>query len=213
MRAMQTSSGHQHTSTENTFHHGASAAHADVHGNAADAAIRRMSAEGAQAGHEPFPVGTELWVHRPLGYHHAGIYVGNGEVVQVHAEPVDVVRAGLRHPGASFPVHIDRVPMADFAKGAEVKLGPDGTAHNPQLAVERALSKVGSTWQYNVLTHNCQHFTSWCITGHAVSQEAQAFENALHKVADLPSQAGHGIVNGVENLAHGVNNALHHLHW
>ncbi len=210
--ARQTHSGFQHGPAEQSFHSNQSAALAEVHGHAADAAIRRMAAEGQQSENEPFPPGTEVWVHRSLGYHHAGVYVGNGEVVQVHGEPMDAMK-GLKHASVSVPVSIDRVPLAQFAKGGHVQIGPAGTAHDPRVAVERALSKVGSTWEYNVLTHNCQHFASWCITGKEVSPEAQAFERACARVLDAPGEAAREVLHGAENVVHGIGSALHRLHW
>ena len=171
-----------------------------------------MAAEGQEPENDPFPPGTEVWVHRSLGYHHAGVYVGNGEVVQVHGEPLTVLK-GLKHATGTFPVQIDRVPLADFAKGGHVTVGPAGTAHDPQISMERALSKVGSTWDYNVLNHNCQHFASWCITGKEVSPEAQAFERACHAIAHAPADAANGVVHGVQHAIHGIGNTLHHLHF
>lgn len=37
-------------------------------------------------------------------------------------------------------------------------------------AVERALSRVGERG-YSLTSWNCEHFTSWCATGVAVSQQ------------------------------------------
>src|SRR5947207_13268459 len=64
--------------------------------DAGDAAVRRM----AQSANDPVPPGTEVYTSRPIGpvtYHHAGVYVGNGEVVHVHATVSQAWKNLLHH--------------------------------------------------------------------------------------------------------------------
>ena len=183
--------------------------HSDAHAKSGDAAALRMSG-GPTPGADPYPVGTELFVHRPLGYSHSGVYVGNGEVVQVAGEPVNLVKA-LLHGHDTFETVINKVPLAVFAKGDAVTIGPSGTAANPGQAVQRALSQVGKPWLYDALKHNCQHFSSWCITGSETSPQANAILAVVQRLAKEEQAATNTVKKDVQNAETGVKNFLHHL--
>jgi Domain of unknown function (DUF4157) len=71
---------------------------------------------------EPFPVGSEVWVKRSLGYHHAGVYIGNNEMVHVFAEPMGAAKALLE--GKPI-VNVVRTPMDTFSR-RRVGLGGGG---------------------------------------------------------------------------------------
>ncbi len=136
-------------------------------------------------GAEQFEPGTEVWAQR-VGYHHAGVYVGNGEVVHVHAEPAEVMAA---HAQGKAPVQIERTSIDEFANGAAVKAGPNKTTMVGAKAVKRALAKEGSTWAYDPQEHNCQHFSSWVVTGSASSPEGAKFKAAAAMAGANPHAA------------------------
>jgi hypothetical protein len=160
-------------------------------------------------------------VHRPWGYHHSCVYIGGGEVVQVSAEPTQMVGA-LLHGRDHFPTQVQRVSLAQFARGDAPRIGPCGTAPDPQVAIQRALSMVGQPWDYNPLTHNCQHFSSWCVTGVATSPEAESIARAFGEIGRAPANvagavehgvggAAHGVGQAAGNVAHGIGAAVSHL--
>jgi hypothetical protein len=172
-------------------------------------------AEGKQqAGNDPVPPGTEIWVQRPLGYHHAAIYVGNGEVVEVQSEPQDAARELLEH--GQLLASVQRVPLAAFLKGGALQPGPDAPAFPPDVVVQRAMSRVGEPWPYNPVTHNCQHFASWCVSGSSNSPEAEAFEGAVQNLAQklgtgarqLGQQAGQAAEGALHSAEQGASGLL-----
>ena len=174
------------------------------------AAVRRMA-------NDPVPPGTEVWVHRALGYHHSGVYVGNGEVVQCHEEPIHGAEQILLHGHAV--AHIDKVSLSTFAKGGAVVQGPTHATFSHEEIIQRALSRVGEKWNYDVVNHNCQHFSSEVVSGHADSLERDKFMALLKRV----EKPGQGIAGGVkdaagevgevaQNAGKSVGGLLHHLH-
>ena len=205
----------QHDSSANTATFDQQTAHAASHTVEAQqaagaAAVKRMAGD-------PVPPGTEVWVHRSLGYHHAGVYVGNGEVVQVHAEPVHAAEQVALHGHCNALV--DKVSLSAFAKGGTVIQGPTHPTFSHDQIIQRALSHVGQTWKYNLLNHNCQHFASEVVSGHADSAEKDRFFAILQQVEN---RAG-GLAGGAKELAgeagqvaqnagKAVGGFLHHLH-
>jgi hypothetical protein len=153
------------------------------------------------AANEPYPPGTEVWVPRTGGYHHAAVYIGNQEVVHVFAEPMGAAKALLE--GKPI-VNVLRSPLSTFLDGASIsstKKGPSVEKFSHDQIVQRALSHVGQAWSYNPLTHNCQHFTSSVVDGVAVSPEAQAIEDAFKK---LPGKIEHEVAQGASHLASSI---------
>jgi lecithin:retinol acyltransferase len=60
---------------------------------------------------------------------------------------------------------------ADFARGRPTRVvGRGATDADRALAVQRALSRVGERG-YSLIGGNCEHFTTWCATGVAASQQ------------------------------------------
>lgn len=183
---------------------------ADAQRAAGAAAVKRMAGD-------PVPPGTEIWVHRSLGYHHSGIYVGNGEVVQVHEEPLKAAEQILLHGHCT--AHIDKVSLHSFSKGNAVTQGPAHPAFSPDVVIQRALSHLGQSWNYNLINHNCQHFSSEVVSGHADSPEEDKFLALMNRV-EKPAQGVAGGVDQVadkagqvaQNAGHAIGGLLHHLH-
>jgi Lecithin retinol acyltransferase len=58
-----------------------------------------------------------------------------------------------------------------FTRGRPARVtGPDLTPAERDLAVQRALSRVGER-RYSLTANNCEHFATWCATGIAISQQ------------------------------------------
>lgn len=99
---------------------------------------------------------------RRCGYWHHGIYAGDGRVVHY---------AGLSKSGRGGPV--EEISLEMFASGRElVLLNNSFSSYRASEIVVRARSRLGERG-YNVLTNNCEHFCSWCLTGHSHSAQVE----------------------------------------
>lgn len=102
-------------------------------------------------------VGSLLYVDMFLGAaEHSGIYVGDGEVVELGGDG-----------------RVRKVPASRFLDDGSLKMtaisiyvsSHDGHGMGSEQVAQRALSKVGSHRDYNVLTDNCHRFCIGCMTG------------------------------------------------
>ena len=108
---------------------------------------------------DDIPVGAHIVTPR-FGYEHHGIYVGGGRVVHY---------AGLSRTLRGGPV--EEVDLDAFLGGRELRIQPSSWARfAPAAVVERARSRVGEN-RYRVTTNNCEHFCSWCLSGHSRSEQ------------------------------------------
>ena len=109
----------------------------------------------------------------PIRYMHHGIDVGDGTVV--HARPDD---AGRLFGGG----RIVRTSFAEFADGAPVDVVTEPAAVFPrEEIVARALAHVGREG-YCPVFDNCEHFATWCATGHWASRQIEAVVATLGRV-------------------------------
>ncbi len=102
-------------------------------------------------------VSSLLYVDMFLGAaEHSGIYVGNGEVVELGGDG-----------------RVRKVPAKRFLNDGSLKMtaisiyvsSHDGHGMGSEQVAQRALSQVGSRRKYNVLTDNCHRFCIACMTG------------------------------------------------
>ena len=88
-------------------------------------------------------------------FRHFGAEIADGAIVD----------NTLRHGYRRLESH------ADFARNRLTWVLPsDATAEERAEAARRAESKIGHR-AYNLLWNNCEHFSSWCTTDIAVSQQ------------------------------------------
>ncbi len=100
--------------------------------------------------------GCHLAVDRTL-YSHHGIYAGNGRVI-AHLKDRGVIEYSMR----------------EFAEGGEIYViehGRDQIYSYPQ-ALQRAREQIGQDG-YLLLSRNCEHFATWCLTGKARSSQVE----------------------------------------
>src|SRR5487761_16966 len=97
------------------------------------------------------------------GYHHDGIYLGNGQVIHLTSSP------GEGKVGARVRI----VPLEAFASGGPVTIRPYAGGHDPDAIIARALSQVGEG-SYHLLFNNCQHFARLCAPGDHDSEQVDA---------------------------------------
>lgn len=108
------------------------------------------------------PLGAHLKTYR-RGYVHHGIYAGNGEVVHY---------AGFKGFLRCGPV--ERTTLADFADGCGFRLARAAQArYSASEIVRRAKARLGED-DYRLLTNNCEHFCTWCLTGESRSEQVES---------------------------------------
>ena len=52
----------------------------------------------------------------------------------------------------------------------------------PEEVLSRAYSKIDEV-QYNIFSNNCEHFATWCKTGHHISSQVVAVKDCCLKYA------------------------------
>lgn len=125
--------------------------------------------------------GDHIRVHRG-GYDHHGIVVGlEGLRIWkgISGETINARKLRLSH----YPVvhyaegkgsgRLALTALEDFLQGAKEfdLLVHEDTGHlSKRESVHRAMSHVG-LGDYNLVTHNCEHFSTWCRTGYWASAQ------------------------------------------
>lgn len=118
---------------------------------------------------DPLQLGAHLISARRWYVHH-GIYVGEARVIHY---------AGLGRRFRRGPV--EEVSLAEFARGHAVSVVRDAAArYSGEAVIGRARSRLGED-RYRVLTNNCEHFVSWCITGTGRSAQVTAWQAPLRR--------------------------------
>ena len=109
---------------------------------------------------------------------HAGIYVGNSQVL--HNQPSE---------GAVI------TSFDEFASGKKVKVTSTSATDHSSLAM-RLNEMIGSNRQYNPLTNNCEHLASFIIAGRQMSPQVQAsaIGSAIGVIIGTNAQKGHWLV-------------------
>ena len=105
--------------------------------------------------------GDHIWV-RHWAYTHHGIDVGDGTVIHFAGKP----GRGMR------TAQITRTLIADFAAGRAPHIRTYATFPDPEVVLARAESRIGESG-YRLLRNNCEHFATWCRTGHARSGQVR----------------------------------------
>ena len=104
--------------------------------------------------------GDHLVVDRGLYRHHA-IDRGDGTVVHF---------AGPGQEKTLVEVRVDR--FEDFANGGTVWVRVYGQRLDPLATVRRAEAMLGTTG-YHLISNNCEHLASWCVSGTAESRQVE----------------------------------------
>ncbi|CAG9166055.1 hypothetical protein LMG23992_00676 [Cupriavidus laharis] len=111
---------------------------------------------------ETLALGAHLATHR-LGYVHHGIYAGNGEVIHY------VGFKGFLRCGP-----VEKTSLAGFADGHGLCIETGAAArYFGAEVVRRAASRLGED-DYRLLTNNCEHFCTWCLSGESRSRQVEA---------------------------------------
>lgn len=108
------------------------------------------------------PIGSHLISPRKFYVHH-GIYLGCGDVAHYSG-----------FSGSFKPGPIEVTDLESFANGKPVWVMQESCGFSSDEIVSRARSRIGES-QYGILSNNCEHFCSWCISGRSFSAQVRAF--------------------------------------
>lgn len=108
-----------------------------------------------------FPVGSHLISSRRFYTHH-GIYLGDGDVAHY---------SGFCILFKSGPIEVTNLER--FANGKTVCMVQEQCEFSNDEIASRARSRIGES-QYRLLSNNCEHFCSWCVSGESYSAQVNA---------------------------------------
>ena len=130
--------------------------------------------------------GDHLSVRRGWYTHHA-IDLGDGYVVQYGRGVSDGVNATVQV--SSYET---------FSKGRPLEVVDSPASYAAHEIALRALSCIGEQ-DYHLLWNNCEHFVSWCRSGHRQSQQVDHFMQTASEV--VTKVAAGLVVTGAARLA------------
>ena len=106
------------------------------------------------------------------GIYHVGVYVSDDEVIQFGLAPTR--RSGLRDEDIEvLSSDIDTFLAGGFLEVCEFDKKEAKKNRKPKEIIKYARSKIGMKG-YNILYNNCEHFATECITGTAISYQAES---------------------------------------
>lgn len=145
--------------------------------------------------------GDHIRAHR-VGYAHDGIDRGDGTVIHLTAT------AGASKAAAV----VQRTSLEEFRRGDAVSVVPYDPASRfpPEEVVRRAESYLDRTVGpdgYDLLQHNCEHFASWCVTGHYASEQVRRAAHLLGGSGTSAAIASGGIGVTSSLVASGISGA------
>ncbi|MND85641.1 NC domain protein [compost metagenome] len=108
------------------------------------------------------PIGAHLVSPRRFYLHH-GIHLGGGEVAHY---------SGFSASLKAGPIEV--TDLEGFANGNPVWVLQEQYVYPSDEIARRARTRVGEN-HYKVLTNNCEHFCSWCVSGKSYSAQVDAF--------------------------------------
>jgi len=111
--------------------------------------------------------GMALGVQRP-GYKHYGIYAGIFHEAQFVIHYNDKCSGGRGR--------IEPVLFHNFLKGDEWWIVDVNGMEYTATVLENSLARAASRFheqKYNIITNNCEHFATWCVTGKAQSRQVE----------------------------------------
>ena len=109
-------------------------------------------------------------------FEHTGIYVGDGQVVELH--------------GSGY---IRKVPLNMFVRRSNqifVACDPTHTPLGNEDVALNAEAHIGKYWGYHLINNNCHRFTSGCLKGkfHNTDNVFRKLEESLRKFYNIQSR-------------------------
>jgi hypothetical protein len=103
---------------------------------------------------------------------HYGIYNNDDEVI--HYAPDQLCENIILEGPEKAVIH--SVTVKKFMEGIPFEIDNDfkDIKYNSKDTISRAKSKIGTNkGEYNLFSHNCEHFASWCKTGKPQSKQVE----------------------------------------
>jgi hypothetical protein len=110
---------------------------------------------------DSLPIGSHLVSPRKFYIHH-GIYLGGGNVAHY---------SGFNSSFKPGPIEV--TDLESFANGRPLWMYQEQCEYSSNEIVNRACSRLGES-QYKILSNNCEHFCSWCVSGRSYSAQVNA---------------------------------------
>ena len=128
-------------------------------------------------------LGDVVFVHRPWGYDHYGVYIGQEQVIHYCVGP-DGKSGGGGSGGIVMQTTLRKFLDTSKPKDLHVAFYPKifCTKSMRKQCVKRAKSALGER-KYNLISHNCEHFARWCRTGMSSSTQVAEVEGSLLRFA------------------------------
>ncbi len=124
----------------------------------------------------PFQPGDHLRVRRRAGYHHHGIYTGDGTVVQFGGRVLDKPHAKIEEVPFSCFERDGKAEKVDHSQlrwpVADWKL-PPALPSERIVARARCLARQRVEGAYNLFGNNCETVALWCVSGFGESLQRQ----------------------------------------
>lgn len=115
-------------------------------------------------------IGEQVFVirnYRGIPFQHHGIDCGNGFIIHYAGDF-----------GQDQPHQIIRESYDNFAKGSSVRTveyqSGDRYLFSEKVVIKRAESRLGER-QYHLFKNNCEHFATWCKTGHSLCRQTNLY--------------------------------------
>jgi len=105
--------------------------------------------------------GDHVYVRRRLHSHH-GIYVGKDRVIHYK---------GLHKEKKNNPV-VQKTNMDEFLRGGKLR-HRDYKERLPMEETVRLANRLLNEEDYSLVTNNCEHMATYCVTGKASSRQVQ----------------------------------------
>jgi hypothetical protein len=109
-------------------------------------------------------MGDHIYADYAHSFHH-GVYCGNEEVIHY-------INGNK----------ICKTPLSKFAKKQRIRIKYYHRSYVQARVVKRAERRLGER-KYNLIFNNCEHFASWCKTGHSRCGQGEKALNTGTKAA------------------------------
>ena len=71
--------------------------------------------------------------------------------------------------------------LENFSLGNQIEIANHAHSLNKSEVVRRAKSRLGED-QYNLAFNNCEHFATWCKTGHSKSSQVEVVFDVMQNL-------------------------------
>lgn len=107
-----------------------------------------------------------IFVRRKVYTHH-GLYIGNDRVIHFTGEPLSKTDAT-----------VNETTIESFSDGDELYRIIYKKRLPVAESIQRARGSIGASG-YNLISNNCEHFATWCMTGKLKSKQLESVKSTI----------------------------------